>query len=169
MLALFGAITLVYLLAFNVSLVVSPSMSPTLRGDAEHAIPGDWILTERITFWFRKPHRWEVVRFWSVDGSWVMKRVGGLPGETVSVQDTWLDINGKPLPRPPELRTLTYYPYGNCRGGAQVPCGDGYFVLGDYSKDSQDSRYEGPLDPSRIDGRAWLRVWPPSRFGWVNP
>ena len=48
-------------------------------------------------------------------------------------------------------------------------CGDGYFVLGDDTRDSQDSRFEGPVERRRIVGRVWLRIWPPRRIGWVNP
>jgi signal peptidase I len=168
-LAIFGAFTIFYFSCFDVSQIISPSMSPTLRGDAQQGERGDFILTEKITYWFRAPHRWEVVRFWSPDGFWVMKRVAGLPGETLSIQDNWLRRDGVPLPRPPSLSFLIYYPFGSFRGGASAPCGTGYFVLGDYSKDSEDSRFEGPLLPNRIAGRPWLRIWPPSRFGWVNP
>jgi signal peptidase I len=168
-LAIFGTLTIVYFTCFNVSQIESPSMSPTLQGDAEHGEPGDVILTEKITYWFRSPKRWEVVRFWSPEGFWVMKRVAGLPGETLAIQDNWLIRNGAPLPRPASLSFLTYYPYGSFRGGSTTSSKNGYFVLGDYSKDSQDSRFEGPLAPGRISGRAWLRIWPPSRFGWVNP
>jgi type IV secretory pathway protease TraF len=54
-------------------------------------------------------------------------------------------------------------------GGRSAECGRGYYVLGDYTKDSNDSRYEGPVSPERIIGRPWLRVWPPGRMGFVNP
>jgi signal peptidase I len=169
LLALFGALVLVQCATFDVSEMVSPSMSPTLRGDAEHGIAGDWVLTEKVSYWFRRPHRWELVRYQSTDGLWVMKRVAGLPGEAVSVRENQLVVDGASVARPASLSFLRYYPYGKFRGGAAVPCKNGYFVLGDDSKDSQDSRYEGPLEPSRIQGRPMLRVWPLSRVGWVNP
>ena len=50
-----------------------------------------------------------------------------------------------------------------------VDCGDGYFLLGDDSADSWDSRYEGPFERWRVRGRAWLIVGPSGRRGWVNP
>jgi signal peptidase I len=169
LLAVIGFVVVLRHTCFDVSQIVSPSMSPTLVGDAEHDIPGDWVISERVSYWFRAPRRWEIVRFWCNDGFWVVKRVAGLPGETVSLPDNWVSINGVPLRRPAPLSFLVYYPYGKCRNGTSVSCGNGYFLLGDHSKDSQDSRYEGPMSPERISGRAWLRVWPLSRFGWVNP
>ena len=53
--------------------------------------------------------------------------------------------------------------------GKTVACGRGYFVMGDDSRDSEDSRFEGPIVPERILFRARFRVWPRSRIGWVNP
>jgi len=58
--------------------------------------------------------------------------------------------------------------YGNLTEGKPVPCGDGYYVLGDDLKDSDDSRFNGPVPPHRILGRAWLIVSPRNRFGWVR-
>ena len=49
-----------------------------------------------------------------------------------------------------------------------MPCGSGYYVLGDDLKDSDDSRFNGPVPADRIMGRAWLIVWPMKRLGWVR-
>jgi signal peptidase I len=168
-LALIGLFALVYALGFSVDQIVSPSMSPTLQGTSSS--DGDWVISEKISYWFRNPHRWEVVRFVNDDGILVMKRVGGLPGETIGVDDIGRAvINGKPLDFPQSLSFLHYYPFGpHLHDGKQAPCGEGYFVFGDDSKDSQDSRYDGPIAGSRIKSRAWIRVWPWARVGWVNP
>jgi signal peptidase I len=93
----------------------------------------------------------------------------GLPGEKVQIEDEFVIINGKKLDRPASLWFLTYYGFGRSRNGAVMECKDGYFVLGDDSRDSNDSRYEGPIEPRWIRGRAWLRVWPWERMGFVNP
>ena len=98
-----------------------------------------------------------------------MKRVVGLPGETVALAQGEVVINGAAAPRPASLPSLRYYAYGQFHRGGTAECGDGYYVLGDDSRDSQDSRYEGPLAPKAIVGRAWLVVWPPGRIGFVNP
>jgi type IV secretory pathway protease TraF len=52
--------------------------------------------------------------------------------------------------------------------GAAVECGTGYFLVGDDSVDSQDSRWEGPFPPARIVGRALWVVAPAARRGWVR-
>jgi hypothetical protein len=58
--------------------------------------------------------------------------------------------------------------FGNHMEGKPVPCGDGYYVLGDELKDSDDSRFNGPVPARRVMGRAWLIVWPWKRLGWVR-
>jgi signal peptidase I len=167
-LAIFGALTLLYLLLFDVSVMVSGSMSPALRGT--NADDGDHIVTEKFTKWFRSPRRWEVIAFRNSEGSQVMKRVVGLPGETVQLEKNGgpLLINGQPIEMPAWLG-IHYLGYGNlCSDCQAVQCGTGYYVLGDDTKDSDDSRYNGPVQPKRIIGRAWLIMWPLSRFGFVQ-
>jgi len=167
-LAIVGGGVIVYHLFFNVSRVVSPSMAPTLRGTT--ATNGDWVLTETLTYRLRKPHRWELVQFYDEEGVVVMKRVVGLPGETISLRDGRPVIDGTLIQPPATLQFLHYYAFGPySHGGKETACGDGYFLLGDDSKDSQDSRYEGPLSPERLNGRPWLIVSPWGRAGLVNP
>jgi signal peptidase I len=166
-LALCGFVLLVYHLGFNLSAMSSGSMGPTLRGtDAHH---GDWVLTEKVSYWFRRPRRWEVLTFLNEEGMQVMKRVAGLPGERVSIRDDRVTVDGWPTACPPAVERMRYYPYGSLHKGAEAGCGDGYFVLGDDSADSLDSRFEGPVKPDEVIGRAWLVVWPPERMGFVNP
>lgn len=98
-----------------------------------------------------------------------MKRVVGLPGESISIQDNWVQINGRPLERPSGLDFLNYYATGNLHQGKQVECDGGYFVLGDDSLDSYDSRYTDLLNPDSIEGRAWMIIWPPSRIRFLKP
>jgi signal peptidase I len=165
--ALFGLVVLIYAVGFDLSRVVSPSMSPALQGQPTS---GDWVLTERVSYWFGKPKRWEVVRFLGADGLPVMKRVVGLPGETIKIAEGAAIVNGTPLTVPPSLSYLHYYAYGpKLYNGLEANCGRGYYVFGDDSKDSDDSRYNGELTEDRVTGRAWLRVWPPNRIGFLNP
>jgi signal peptidase I len=142
-------------------------MAPTLQGDGGRG--SDWVLSENISYWFRPPRRWEVVSFHNVESFLVAKRVVGLPGESISLDARRALINGTPLPVPASLTFLRYYAWGDLDDGKSVNCGEGYFVLGDDSKDSADSRFDGPVSPSEIRARAWLIVWPPSRIGFVNP
>jgi len=165
--AVLGVLFLIYHLAFDLSVIASPSMSPTLQGTAFDN--GDWVLTERVSYWLREPRRWEVVAFRKQDGLKVMKRVVGLPGEELSMPGRGLAVNGTLLERPPSLERIQYFAYGNVSHGRSVPCGDGYYMLGDDSRDSEDSRFEGPVQRKQVMGRAWLIVWPPERIGPVNP
>jgi len=166
-LALCGLVLLAYHLGFNLSAMSSGSMGPALRGtDARH---GDWVLTEKVSYWFRSPRRWEVLAFQDEEGTQVMKRVAGLPGEKVCLRDDRVAVDGALVEPPAAVAGLRYHPYGSLFKGAEAPCGDGYFVLGDNSVDSYDSRFTGPVKPERVIGRAWLVVWPPERMGFVNP
>jgi signal peptidase I len=58
--------------------------------------------------------------------------------------------------------------FGNLMEDKPVPCGDGYYVLGDELKDSDDSRFNGPVPARRVMGRAWLIIWPWKRAGWIR-
>lgn len=165
--AALGVMFLAYHLLFDLSVVASNSMSPTLRGTSREN--GDRVLTEKLTFLLRGPRRWELVAFRNTEGSQVMKRVVGLPGEKVSLIDGRLYVNASPVARPESLDGIEYLAYGRLYKARRSDCGDGYFVLGDDSRDSQDSRYEGPVGPRQIAGRPWLVVWPPARIGFVNP
>jgi len=170
MLAAAGAVLLIYHLAFDLSVVVSGSMAPALNGESYEG--GERVLTENVSYWFRRPRRWEVVRFTSTEFGLhlqVMKRVVGLPGETVSLKDGQVCIDGEIVTPPESLRDLRYVAVGNVWRGKSVACGDGYYVLGDDTKDSEDSRYCGPIPPSKIRGRAWLVVSPSQSMRFVNP
>jgi signal peptidase I len=164
--AVFGVLCLLYVLTVDLSIITSPSMSPALQGTSVDN--GDRVVTEKVTRWFRQPRRWEVIAFTRDDGVQLMKRVVGLPGETVQLsQDRRLLINGKPIEMPPGLNQK-HLRFGNLFEGKPIPCDSGYYVLGDDLKDSDDSRFNGPVKPSRLIGRAWLIVSPWSRFGFVR-
>lgn len=165
--AVLGLVGVVYHLCLNLSPIRSPSMAPTLVGTDKG--PADWVLTERLTYRLRGPRRFELVAFHAPDGIRVIKRVMGLPGESLSVKGIQVFVNGSPVTLPASLQGLKYYPYGLLAPGRTASSGGGYFLLGDDSQDSQDSRFEGPLPRPDIEGRPWLIVWPPSRAGFANP
>ena len=99
----------------------------------------------------------------------LIKRVIGLPGESIHVADC--DIDGRQFAQPylpvgwQNLSSpyCTTWPTG-LPNPYKVPAGD-YFVMGDNRKDSYDSRYSGPLPASYIVGRAFVRLWPLDRIG----
>lgn len=165
--AVIGVVMVIYHTCFHTSRVVSESMAPTLWG-TDH-VTGDLVLTERVSYRFRTPHRWEVVTF-PGPGGVLMKRVVGLPGETISLNaDRQLVVDGNVLERPAELADIRYYPYGNLRSGSEFECVGGYYVLGDDSRDSDDSRFNGVVPPELIFGRSWAVLAPAEHRRWVNP
>lgn len=166
-LAIVGVLFIVYHGAFNLSIMTTHSMSPTLQGTSYEN--GEWILTEKLSYWLREPRRWEVVTFRNEECTQVMKRVVGLPGETVSLKDKCPLINGEAVERPDSIAAMEYLGYGGLHRGNIEACGDGFYVLGDNTMDSYDSRWTGPLRREQIIGRAWLVVWPLSRVRFINP
>ena len=95
-----------------------------------------------------------------------MKRVIGLPGDTISVSGGYVYIDGKRLDEswlPTSDQGVTQAgPPGNAANLAHpyhVPTGD-YFVMGDNRTDSCDSRWWGPIAKSLIVGKVELRIWP---------
>jgi signal peptidase I len=165
--AILGVLLLVYLLCFDLSMMVSGSMSPTLRGNGK--LGSDYVLSEKMSYWFRSPRRWELVAFHNAEGLFVMKRVAALPGGNIRMErDGTIFVNAARVERPERLRSIRYYAYGTLAAGNTAKAGDGFFVLGDDSKDSQDSRWEKPVSWEAICGRPWLIVWPPHRIGFAN-
>lgn len=165
--AMVGICTCLYASCFTVTRVTSGSMSPTLVGESFER--GDVLLTEKLNYRFRNPRRWEVVLVRAADNNLVVKRVVGLPGESIQLPMRGkIKIDGRELPLPDGLRHLEHLPFGNVMAGQTVECGEGYYLLGDDSLDSDDSRFNGPIDPSRIVGRAWVILGPSSRRGCVN-
>jgi len=167
-LAMFGLFCLGKAACFEVHRVASGSMIPTLYG-ADHS-QGDLVLSEKVTLALRAPRRWEVIAFYDSFDNLILKRVVGLPGETVQLLENGdLAINGKRQLRPASLAKIEYKRYGNLMRGQTAECGDGYFVLGDDSRDSDDSRYNGPVPPDDIVARPLLILSPANRRGWVQP
>ncbi len=166
--ALIGVVMTVYLLCFDLTFIGSDSMAPTLVGEIEKDTGHDWILMERVSYWFRRPARWEIVAFTQQElGVDVMKRVAALPGERIALDHGSVCIDGKRLDPPPSLKAVQYFPFGNL--SKEQTCRTGYYVLGDNSRDSEDSRFTGEVAAKRIKGRAWLIVWPPSRMRFLTP
>ncbi|SOC51985.1 signal peptidase I [Ornithinimicrobium cerasi] len=121
--------------------VVSDSMAPTLP-------EGSTVLVDRLTLRWDGPGYQELVLFDSPDGP-VVKRVVGLPGDTVRIYDAVLHVNGTPVEEPyVDLRTLD----GVFFGPVEVGAGE-VFVLGDNRFDSIDSRTYGPIALEAVTGR----------------
>lgn len=88
-----------------------------------------------------------------------IKRVIGLPGDTIEIRDGTVHVNGEPLVEG-YLHPRTNMPDF---GPEEVPAGQ-YFVMGDNRNSSQDSRFFGPIDGDAVVGKAFVVLWPPSRW-----
>jgi signal peptidase I len=91
-----------------------------------------------------------------------IKRVVGLPGDVVEVENGIIYVNGVPLEESFETHPPNYQQYGPIR----VPDGE-VFVLGDNRSNSQDSHVIGTVPMRNIEGRAEVVFWPPSRIGFI--
>jgi signal peptidase I len=137
--------------------VGSESMVPTLE-------VWDRVLINKLAYDLDEPERGDIVLFRSPDGGEdpLIKRVVGLPGDTIAVRHDRLYVNGE-LQREPyvndEYRKLQT-PYGP----REVPKGH-VFVMGDNRGNSQDSRVFGPVPEENLIGKALFRFWPPGRAG----
>ena len=127
---------------------------------------GDNLIVDKISYRFRDPKRYEIIVFpyKYQEDVYYIKRIIGLPGETVQVIDGYVYIDGEKLDEDYGKEVM------ETSGIAQEPIKlgeDEYFVLGDnrrVSKDSRDSEV-GPVKKENIAGHVVLRIWPLSKFG----
>ncbi len=119
---------------------------------------GDYIMVSKISYSFQDPKRGDIIVFHSPRSydSDLIKRVIGLPGDTIEVKNGKVYVNNAPLVEPYILAQPNYqYPL------QQVPQGD-YFVLGDNRNNSADSHTGWFLPRENIVGKAWISYWPPA-------
>jgi len=148
--------------------IPSLSMYPTLH-------EGDRVLVNKLSYHLHDVNRGDIVVFerpaaeTSSNIPDLIKRVVGLPGESIVISDGSVYVDGKKLPE-------SYLPTGTVTSAqaapykctSQAPCvvpPGSVWVMGDNRADSKDSRYFGPIPESSIVGRAFVRVWPFGRFG----
>ena len=130
---------------------------------------GDNLIVDKISYRFRDPERFEIIvfPFQYEEHTYYIKRIIGLPGETVQVIDGYVYINGEVLDENYGLEVM------DDPGIAAEPitlAEDEYFVLGDNRNHSSDSRDPsvGVLHRNDIMGRAWIRIWPFDKFGVIK-
>ena len=131
----------------------------------------DRLIGFRFAYWFEEPQRGDIILFeYPVDETQIyIKRVIGLPGDTVQIKKGKVYINGKKLKS--DIYGITKYI--DEPGIAEEPLElgkDEYFCLGDNRPVSYDSRYEevGSVHRSEIIGKVWIRIWPLTKFGKVS-
>jgi signal peptidase I len=149
------------------------------QGSMENTLlPDQYVLVDKLS------PRWDTYSYGDIivfkppatwaQGSEVpfIKRVIGLPGDTVSLTDGLVYVNDVKVEEPyifvadDGVQQQTFPAAG---GSSQwvVPAGE-LFVMGDHREDSADSRNFGPIEISSVVGRAWLRYWPFDKLGFVE-
>jgi signal peptidase I len=143
--------------------IPSKSMNPTLH-------VGDRILVDKLSVRFGSINVGDIIVFQKPatehcdDGNYkdLVKRVIGLPGQTLTSSGNTVLVNGKPL-----KESWTYFhTLGPPIKKFKVPANT-YFVMGDNRANSCDSRYWGPVPRSDIIGKVFFRIWPFSRIGFL--
>lgn len=128
--------------------IESVSMQPNLW-------EGEYVIVDKVSYALGSPQRGDIIVFEKAGQPDLIKRVIGLPGETVEVRNGQTFIDGVAIEEPylaqPPNYTLP----------ATTIEADHYFVLGDNRNNSSDSHVWGPIHRESIVGRAWIIYWPP--------
>ena len=157
LLCVLGAVWLVITFVGQRTEVEGASMENTLHN-------GDNLIVDKLSYRFHDPERFDIIvfPFQFQDNTYYIKRIIGLPGETVQIMDDGsIYINGEKLEEVIKPETIG-------RAAEPIELGDDeYFVMGDNRNNSSDSRTDmvGNITRENIIGKAWLRIWPVSDFG----
>lgn len=161
---LFVVLLLTYLIVTYVgqrTIVHNVSMQQTLY-------EGDNLITDKISYRIREPKRFEIICFCCKgEENDLIKRIVGLPGETIQITNGSIYINGDAIEDYPGLSSIEYA--GRAEYGVTL-LSDEYFVIGDNRSESIDSRFEevGNVRKDAIIGRAFFRIYPFQKFGPVK-
>lgn len=163
---LLGVLCLVYLVIHFVgqrTQVQGSSMEPTLSTE-------DNLIVDKLSYRFHDPERFDIIvfPFLQEEETFYIKRIIGLPGETVQIDEEGnIYVDGEVLEESYGKEVIA----NPGRAYEPIELGeDEYFVLGDNRNHSSDGRDPsvGNIKRENIIGRAWLRIWPLTKFGFVK-
>jgi signal peptidase I len=129
----------------------------------------EYLLIDKVRYHFSSPERGQIIVFYEpqqlpdgklVKGEKLIKRIIGLPGETLEIRGGEIYINGAKLEENPDFGPIPYF--GNY--SITIPA-DEYWVIGDNRANSLGSQNFGPVPRDFIVGRMWLSYWPLSQWG----
>jgi signal peptidase I len=166
-------LVLTLLIFFGIQTFVAQPYQVEQESMENTLLPGQYVLVDKLTPRWAAYERGDIVVFHAPAGFQpekdvpFIKRVIGLPGDTVEIRDGSVYVNDVRLPEP--------YVFDDGANAGTEPSPDGrtswevaagmLFVLGDHRPASEDSRVFGPIAVSSVLGRAWLRYWPLDTFG----
>lgn len=168
--SIFAIIAIVFVLPFRIYvaepyLVDGRSMDPTFA-------TGDYLIIDKLSYKFKQPLRNSVVVFNATNANQpkksFIKRIIGLPGETVIVKDNTVKIINS---ENPDGFTIdqSYVTHLSSGSYQKTLSGDEYFVMGDNRAESYDSRYWGALDKKYITGKPVVRLFGIKVYGGILP
>ena len=148
-------VVILFLMIYVVSItqVVGSSMSSTLQD-------GDVLILNKIKYRFTDIKRGDIISLEYADTKYLIKRVIGLPGDTVLIRDNTLYINGEVYVENYLDEGLVYDDFDLSSLGYDVIPEDMYLVLGDNRPDSLDSREIGLISKDGVIGKVSFRIWP---------
>ncbi|MFT8362894.1 MAG: signal peptidase I [Sporolactobacillus sp.] len=154
---------------FSNYIVRGDSMRSTLQN-------GNRLIVNMLDYRFSSPHRFDVIVFHATPTEDYVKRIIGLPGDTIRYSHDQLYVNGKKVAEPYLQKNKAKMPTGvdltqsfslhSLTGSYRVPKGK-LWVMGDNRRNSEDSRYFGFVDESKVVGKVSLRYWPFDEFGSI--
>lgn len=147
---------IIHTFLFAVVIVSGPSMETTLHNNER-------LIMNKMVYNFNDPKHGDIIVFHATENDDYIKRVIGLPGDTVEYRNNQLFLNGEPVDEP----YLNDSTYTNDYEPLILPEGS-YFVMGDNRLNSTDSRIIGPISEDQIVGRVSLLIWPLNRIGFVD-
>lgn len=160
---------IIYLFVASPHQVNGQSMVPNFQS-------GEFVLSDKVSYKFGDPKRGDIVVFHAPDaancpkgtGCDFIKRVLGLPGESIEVHDDGVWVNGQKIPEPYIPEEFETLPGPATKGKTIVLGPNEYFVSGDNRPYSSDSRAWGPITKNDIVGKAIFRYWPLKVAGTIK-
>lgn len=167
--ALYDALEMFVLVGTIYALVNLSSARFIVEGDSmqPNFHTGQFLIVSRLDYLLGEPERGDVVVFHYPNDpqSDFIKRVIGLPGETVALRDGEIYVDGQILDEPYLREACTLM---SCPDSEWLVAEETYFMMGDNRNESRDSRAFGTVHRSFLVGKALLRYWPPDDWGWVR-